>query len=142
MAEMNSITQHLEDLKKQYEEQLKAAMEPARSRLKEIDSERAKLDQEEAEIRKLLGEDGPRRRRSKGKRMTSLHKKEIVGRFINEGHIRNDMLMSKELREALKDEGFGPHDFRALNDYLPQGWEAKSNGLRGTAARTTFHHHG
>ena len=71
--------------------------------------------------------------------MTALHKKEIIGRFITDGHIRDNSELTKELRAALKDEGFGVHDFRRLNDYLPSGWESRSNGLRGTAAKTTFH---
>ena len=134
-----SITEQLELIKRKHEEELRQAMEPARKRLGEIQKIREELDREEEEIRSLLGEQKSGRRRRRGKRMTAMHKKEILGRFISEGHIKDDADLTKELRTALMDEGFGVHDFRKLNDYLPAGWEADSNGLRGSAARTTFH---
>lgn len=138
----DQILQKVEDLKKKHEQELNQVMEPARKRLNEIKKEREALDKEEVELLRLIGEEPSGRRRRRGKRMTAMHKKEIVARFINEGHIKPEMEMTKELRTALRDEGFGPHDFRALNDYLPAGWTAKSNGLRGVAACTTFHKNG
>lgn len=138
-----SIKERLDEIQRRHQEQLRAEinkiMQPARERLQEIAELRAKLDREERELLDILGEGkGPGRRR-KGKRVTAFHKKEIIGRFISDGHIKDNSELTKELRTALTDEGFGIHDFRKMNDYLPAGWQAKSNGLRGTAARTTFH---
>ncbi len=134
-SQLQQLDQDLEEEKRRIEEKAeerrKALIEPAKSRLAEISKLRDELDREEAHLLMLIGDKKSRRRR-RGKRMTRAHKKEIVGRFINEGHIRDQQDLTKQLRAALTDEGF------TSNDYLPSGWEARSNGMRGTAARTTF----
>lgn len=134
----------VESLKKQFEQKLAGALEPAKKRLDEIQQIRDSLDREEQELLELLGvgtrkggaKRGPRRG---GRRVTAMHKKEVIGRFIAEGHIRNGGTLTRELRAALADEGLGSNDFRKLNEYMPSGWQAKSNGQRGFAALTTFH---
>jgi hypothetical protein len=148
-----NVLQSIEDLKKQYdngierlkrefEEKVAGALEPARKRLDEIQEIRAQLDEEE---RQLLGvltggkKDGRRRRRAGTRRVTAQHKKEVLSKFISKGHIKNGTILSRELRAALSDEGIGTNDFRNLTAYLPAGWQAKSNGQRGTAAQTVFH---
>lgn len=133
------ITQELEKLQEEFERRKSEAMKPARDRLEEIRKIKAELDAEEEKLLGLLGEGKDGRRRRRGKRMTAMHKKEIIGRYIQQGHIKNGSELTKSLRTALTDEGFGVNDFRKLTAYLPSGWEARSNGLRGTAARTTFH---
>ncbi|MCC6545931.1 hypothetical protein IT570_02090 [Candidatus Sumerlaeota bacterium] len=74
--------------------------------------------------------------------MTAQHKKEVLGKYVSQGYIKHGTVLSKELRTALKDEGLGTNDFRILSNYMPTGWEARSNGLRGTAASTIFHYNG
>lgn len=140
------IAQQIERARQEFEQKMQAAKEPARKRLDEINQLRDELDREEADLLRLLNESpakgGPgakRTRRSSGKRVTRAHKREIIARFINQGHIKNNGDLTRELRIALSDEGFGPNDFRKMNDYLPSGWTSRSNGARGTAARTTFH---
>ncbi len=136
------ITDSLKQIEEEYRKRMQEALAPARNRLDEIQQQRDALDREEDEIRRLLEmptRERKPRRRSTGKRMTAAHKKEIMGRFIEQGWVKDQTVLSKELRTALSDEGIGTNDFRKLNDYLPAGWEARSNGLRGTAAKTVFH---
>ena len=145
-----TIAVQLEQLKHEFEQKRKSLMEPARLRLQEIDRTRDELDREEEELRELLGEKkamthnlftGPKRqRRSSGKRMTAQHKKEVVARFVASGHIKANTDLSRELRAALTGEGLGNHDLRILQNYMPAGWQARSNGQRGLLAKTTFHH--
>lgn len=141
----SSILSRIEEIERQKQAEIRELLEPARRRLSEIDQERANLDQEERQLLELLGEKRgvaateKRTRRSRGKRTTAQHKKEIVGKFITDGHIRDNGDLNRELRAALSDAGFGIHDFRKIGEYLPAGWEAKSNGLRGIAAKTVFH---
>jgi hypothetical protein len=136
----NTINETLKKIDEEFQKARNNALAPARNRLAEIQEIKAQLQKEEEDLYVILGEDSPRgRRRHKGKRMTALHKKEIMGRFIEEGHIKHNSALTRELRAALTDEGFGINDFRKLTAYLPNGWEARSNGLRGTAAKTTFH---
>lgn len=144
MAKANEIQEQMSQLEREFEQKKQQLLEPAKRRLEEINANRAELDREEEEILQMLGQAKSgggqrRRRRSGGKRMTAQHKKEIVGWFIDNGHIKNGTEMTRELRAALQEKGFGIHDFPKLNDYLPSGWEARSNGLRGTAAKTVFH---
>lgn len=140
----SSVVAQLEALKKEYDEKRKAALTPLRERLNEIARLRAELNQEEAALRSELGEAATepktRTRRSSGRRVTATHKKEAIANFIRDGHIKNGQDLSSSLRAALRDAGFGVNDFRVLNNYLPSGWTSKSNGLRGTASKTTFHH--
>lgn len=143
----NQILEAIEKAKSHFEEQVKAALAPARARLAEISRLRDELDSEESKLRTLLGESKPaaaassssRRRRSSGRRMSSAAKKEIVARFIQEGHIRNGGELSRSLRVAMMEAGIGVNDFRILHQYLPAGWSAKNNGQRGSASKTTFH---
>jgi len=140
-AKPEKITQSLEELNKEYEEKRKERLEPARQRLEEIKEERRQLDAEEDRLRDLLNlgkKSGTKRRRQGGKRVTAAQKKDIVGRFVKDGHIKDKSELTKELRRALLDEGLNIHDFRKLNEYLPSGWKAKSNNMRGTAAKTVF----
>jgi len=145
MNDAQSILDRLEAIAKRAEQEKEEALRPIKSRLAEIDRQRAELDAEEAKLTKILrdmGQGGPapvKRRRSSGRRMTSRHKSEIVATYIRDGHIKDGMSLTKELRAALTDTGFGNHDFRKLPEYMPPGWEAKSNGMRGNAAKTTFH---
>lgn len=144
MKDAGQILERLNEIEKRAREEREEALRPAKERLAQIEEERARLDQEEQKLLKILQELGgghasPRRkRRSSGRRMTSLHKKEVVAEFIREGHIRSGMQLSKELRAALIDRGFGNHDFRKLPEYMPHGWRADSNGMRGNAAKTVF----
>lgn len=134
------ISQTLEQIKEEFQRKMQEALEPARRRLDEIARERADLDREEAKLLAYLGEKtekAPRRRITR--RVTSVHKKEVLAKFVREGHIKNGTEMTKSLRTALADEGIGSNDFRKLNEYLPNGWTAKSNGARGTAAKTVFY---
>lgn len=143
----SNILGELDRLKREYEDRMKAALQPARQRLAEIDNQRSELDREEAKLLELLGEapkvSGPARRRSAGggtrRRIPASHKKEVIARFINEGHIKDKGELTRGLRQALKDQGFGLNDFRKMNDYLPGGWTSKSNGRRGNAAETIFY---
>lgn len=134
------ISQTLEQIKEEFQRKMQEALEPARRRLDEIARERAELDREEAKLLAYLGEKtekAPRRRNAR--RVTAIHKKEVLAKFVREGHIQNGTEMTKSLRTALADEGIGSNDFRKLNEYLPSGWTAKSNGARGTAAKTVFY---
>ncbi len=135
------INEELQRLEQEFSQKKAAVVEPARRRLEEIRRQKEELDKEEDQLLELLGERSSSngRRRRKGKRMTAMHKKEILGKFIQEGHIKDGSELTKQLRAALTDEGLGVNDFRQLSRYLPSGWEARSNGLRGSAARTTFH---
>lgn len=135
----HSIVEEMKALEEKHLKEKEELKAPARARLDEIEKLRRELDDEERHLRRILDlEPGIRQRRRTGKRMTALHKKEILGRFITEGHIRHNMKLTKELRTALQDEGLGVHDFRKLNDYMPAGWQAKSNGQRGILAETIF----
>jgi len=139
--DVSSIKEKMAAIDSQAEQQKRALVEPAKKRIEEIRQSRTALDREEEELLALIGEPrrgGVGRKPRTGKRMTALHKKEIIGRFIENGHIRPNTDLSRELRIALTDEGFGSNDFRKLTAYMPAGWEARSNGQRGTAARTVF----
>ena len=133
----------VEKIRRQFDEKRNLALEPARKRLQEIREARAKLDREEEEILAALGEpiEG-KKRRTTGRRMTAQHKKSVLGKYVSQGYIKHGAALSKELRTALKDEGLGTNDFRILGNYLPPGWEARSNGLRGIAAETVFYYNG
>lgn len=135
----NTIVKDLEALQEEYERKKMEALQPARNRLEEVRRQKAELESEEEELLEILGEGKQDRRRRKGKRVTAVHKKAIMGDFIKEGHIRNGSELTKNLRTALSDAGLGVNDFRKLDDYLPPGWRAESNGLRGSAARTVFY---
>ncbi len=139
----DKITEKLQQLQSDFNERMREVLEPARRRLDEINNLRDQLDKEEQELIKILNGgkkgEGSSARRRPAKRVTAIHKKETMGKFIAEGHIKDGTELSKELRTALMDEGLGTNDFRQLNRYLPNGWEAKSNGMRGPTAKTTFH---
>lgn len=147
MKDPRVIIERLNELNKRHEQEKEEALRPAKERLLEIERVRADLDQEEARLLQMLRELGAtgvgvgarRRRRASGKRMTALHKKEIIAEFIRDGHITDGMAIGRDLRTALIDRGFGAHDFRKISEYMPAGWEARSNGMRGNAAKTTFH---
>ncbi|CAN5211209.1 hypothetical protein BH09SUM1_BH09SUM1_08010 [soil metagenome] len=141
-----SIAEQLAQLEREFEARRVDLFEPARKRLDEIARMREDLDREEGELYEVIGESrgGPPKKQRKqratgGKRMGAAHKKEIVGRFISKGHIKNNTDLSRELRIALEDEGLRSYDFRKMNEYLPSGWSARSNGQRGLLAKTTFH---
>lgn len=146
MKDAGQILERLNEIEKRALAEKEEALRPAKERLAQIEEERLRLDQEEQRLLQLLRDLGvtsagaPRRRRkAAGRRMTSRHKTEIVAEFIREGHIKHGMTLSKELRTALIDRGFGNHDFRKLPEYMPNGWRADSNGMRGNAAKTVFY---
>ncbi len=135
IAKLHQIEEEAENRKKQ-------VMAPARQRLQEIQNLREQLNSEEIQLRKLLGlnETPAGRVKRSGKiRLTQRHKTEIMAKFIQLGHIRDGATLTRELRTALVDEGYGQYDFRKLDNYMPNGWKAVSNGVRGFGAKTTFH---
>ncbi len=136
------IVAKLHQIEEEAEKRKKEVVAPARQRLQEIAQIREQLNAEEAQLRRILGlNDTPagRMKRSGKIRLTQRHKTEIMAKFIQAGHIRDGSVLSRELRTALVDEGYGQYDFRKLDNYMPSGWKAISNGVRGFGAKTTFH---
>lgn len=136
------ILAQLTRIDEEAERKKREVIAPARQRLQEIAQIREQLADEEVKLRRLLGlNDTPAGRMKRGgkTRLTQRHKTEIMAKFIHAGHIRDKSELTRELRAALVDEGYGQYDFRKLNNYMPSGWEAISNGVRGFGAKTTFH---
>lgn len=146
LADLSAIEKDLQALEAEYHQRRKEKLSAASARLDAIAAERANLDAEERSIRALLGEGLPSAaaripvtRKRRATRTTAAQKKDVIARFIREGHIKHNELLTPSLRAALKDAGFNIHDFRRLNEYLPGGWRSESNGARGLLARTIFY---
>jgi chorismate mutase len=143
---LNEIVTQIQQLHNRQMEERREALKPAQARIDEIDSQIRALEAERRKLQEFiaaqLGESPkpvarPRTTPTRS-RVAPEKKKAIIASHINQGHIKLGEALSAEVRAALTDEGFGAHDFRKLQDYLPSGWKVETNGRRGRAAQTIF----
>lgn len=138
---LSQIEQELARLEQELQQKREAAMGGLRKRLAEIEQAHRDLEAEAADIRRAMGEapkSAKRGRRAGGPRIGSDHKRSVIARLIQEGHIKHGDQMTRELRAVLKDEGFKAPDFVNLEKLFPEGWQVIKNGERGLAAKAEF----